>query len=224
MIKITAKGISMKTTSTFLILLTIAALAVPANGQMRSNKFGVGASGSYFLLQSDFDTAVPSFGGGVDLSYSVIEYMSIRSSLGFGFLQAEDAAGGPTLNTGLVFGNLYLAADFSPNSTFNPFVFVGGSGMYIDARTGDGTSLTTAGSKAIKGTVVGGVGFDFFASEFLSFTVTGEMGLPVSDRVDGRQLGTKKDSFQRISIGVKYYFFDQDFITRMLKALEERYK
>jgi len=214
----------MNTFSRFLIILTVAALVVPAHGQMRSNKFGVGASGSYFLLQSDFDSALPSFGGGVDLSYSVIEYMSIRSSLGFGFLQAEDAAGGPTLNSGLIFGNLYLTADFSPNGTFNPFVFVGGSGMYIDARTGDGTSLTSAGSKPIKGTVVGGVGFDLFASEFLSFTVAGEMGLPVSDSFDGRQLGTKKDSFQRISIGIKYYFFDQDFITRMLKALEERYK
>jgi hypothetical protein len=214
----------MKTISKFLILLTVAALAVPASGQMRSNKFGVGASGSYFLLQSDFDTAMPSFGGGVDLSYSVMEYMSIRSSLGFGFLQAENTAGGATLNSGLIFGNLYLAADFSPNSTFNPFVFVGGSGMYIDARTGDGTALLNAGSKAIKGTVVGGVGFDIFASEFLSFTVAGEMGLPVTDKIDGIQLGTKKDSFQRISIGIKYYFFDQDFITRMLKALEERYK
>jgi hypothetical protein len=214
----------MNTISRFLILLTVAALAVPASGQMRSNKFGVGASGSYFLLQSDFDSALPSFGGGVDLSYSVMEYMSIRSSLGFGFLQAENTAGGPKLNSGLIFGNVYLAADFSPNSTFNPFVFVGGSGMYVDARTGDGTALLNAGSKAIKGTVVGGVGFDIFASEFLSFTIAGEMGLPVSDNLDGTQLGSKKDSFQRISIGIKYYFFDQDFITRMLKALEERYK
>jgi hypothetical protein len=214
----------MNTIRRFLIIVALAAFVLPAHGQMRSNKFGVGASGSYFLLQSDFDTALPSFGGGVDLSYSVMEYMSIRSSLGFGFLQAENAAGGSTLNSGLIFGNLYLTADLSPNGAFNPFIFVGGSGMYIDARTGDGTSLTGAGSKAIKGTAVGGVGFDFFASEFLSFTVAGEMGLPVSDKVDGVQLGTKKDSFQRISIGVKYYFFDQDFITRMLKALEERYK
>lgn len=207
-----------------LIVFALATFAFSAQGQMRSNKFGVGASGSYFLLQSDFDTALPSFGGGVELSYSVIEYMSIRSSLGFGFLQAENTAGGATLNSGLIFGNLYLAADFSPNSTFNPFVFVGGSGMYVDARTGDGTSLTGAGTKAIKGTVVGGIGFDIFASEFLSFTVAGEMGLPVSDNIDGLPLGTKKDSFQRISLGVRYYFFDQDFITRMLKALEERYK
>lgn len=214
----------MNTTRRFLIIVALAIFVVPAHGQMRSNKFGVGASGSYFLLQSDFDTALPSFGGGVDLSYSVMEYMSIRSSLGFGFLQAENTAGGPTLNSGLIFGNLYLTADLSPNGSFNPFIFVGGSGMYIDARTGDGTSLTGSGNKAIKGTAVGGVGFDFFASEFLSFTVAGEMGLPVSDRVDGFQFGTKKDSFQRISIGVKYYFFDQDFITRMLKALEERYK
>lgn len=208
----------------FVLLVTLAALAIPANAQMRSNKFGVGVSGSYFLVQTDFDSGEPSFGGGVELSYSMIEYLSIRSSLGFGFLQAKNDAGGPSLNSTLVFGNLYLAADLDPNGSFNPFIFVGGSGMYVDARQGDGTALTGAGVKQMKGTLVGGVGFDIFASEFLSFTVAGEMGLPVSDRIDGLTLGEKKDSFQRISLGIRYYFFDQDFITRMLKALEERYK
>lgn len=206
------------------ISLGVMVIASVGTGQMRSNKFGVGASGSYFLLQSDFDKADPSFGGGVELSYSLIEYLSVRSSLGFGFLQASNDAGGPTLNTALIFGNLYLAADLSPNGTFNPFVFVGGSGMYFDARTGAGAALTGSETKQTKGTVVGGLGFDFFANEFLSFTLMGEMGLPFSDRVDGVVLGTKKDSFQRISLGVRYYFFDQEFITRLLKALEERYK
>ncbi|HEX9614162.1 MAG TPA: outer membrane beta-barrel protein [Bacteroidota bacterium] len=208
----------------FVLLATLMALAIPANGQMRSNKFGVGLSGSYFLVQTDFDSGEPSFGGGVELSYSMIEYLSIRSSLGFGFLQAKNDAGGPSLNSTVIFGNIYLAADLDPNGSFNPFIFVGGSGMYFDARQGDGTALTGAGVKQMKGTLVGGVGFDIFASEFLSFTVAGEMGLPVSDRIDGVTLGDKKDSFQRISLGLRYYFFDQDFITRMLKALEERYK
>ena len=214
--------------SRFVLVAIVALLVIPANAQMRSNKFGVGPHGSYFLVQTDFDAGEPSFGGGVDLSYSLIEYMSIRSSLGFGFLAAKNNAGGPTLNTTLVFANLYLVADLQPNGAFNPFIFVGGSGMYLDPRTGDGSALTGIGTgttfKQMKGTVVGGVGFDIFASEFFSFTVAGEMGLPVTDRVDGLDMGTKKDSFQRISIGMRYYFFDQDFITRMLKALEQRYK
>lgn len=206
------------------IFVTVAMIASVSESQMRSNKFGVGASGSYFLLQSDYDKSDPSFGGGVDLSYSLIEYLSVRSSLGFGFMQASNNAGGPSLNTTVIFGNVYLAADFSPNGSFNPFVFVGGSGMYFDPRSGSGVALTGAETKQMKGTVVGGLGFDLFASEFLSFTLMGEMGLPFSDRIDGAVVGTKKDSFQRISLGVRYYFFDQEFITRMLKALEERYK
>lgn len=198
-------------------------LASIGQSQMRSHKFGIGASGSYYLLQSDYTTSQPSFGGGVDLSYSLMEYLSVRSSLGVGFLTAKNAAP-PTLATTLISGNLYLAADLSPSGTFNPFIFVGGSGVYFDARTGDGTALTGTGVKRLKGTLVGGVGFDLFASEFLSFTLAGEMALPYTDRLDGIVAGTKKDSYQRISLGIRYYFFDQDFITKMLKALEERYK
>ncbi len=208
------------------IVTTIAVLVVltaTAAGQMRTNKFGVGVSGSYFLLQADF-TSKLSIGGGVDMSYSLMENFSLRSSLGLGLLEAKSGTL-PSAQTTLIFGNLYLTADLSPNGEFNPFIFVGGSGIYFDARTGTGT-LRTDGvtSKRLKGTVVGGVGFDYFVSEFVSFTVAGEMALPYTDRLDGFINGTKKDSYQRISLGIKYYFFDQEFLTRMLKALEERYK
>lgn len=205
-----------------LVLLVVLASSV-ATGQMRSNKFGVGASGSYFLVQSDYKTAKTSIGGGVELSYSVMEFLSIRSSLGLGQLQAKTTSL-PSLKTTLVYGNLYLAADLSPNGAFNPFIFVGGSGVFFDPRTVNGDALIGSGVSQLKGTVSGGLGFDFFASEFLSFTVAGEMGLPFTDRLDGLVGGKKKDSYQRISLGIRYYFFDQDFITRMLKALEERYK
>ena len=210
------------TRSSLIAVLFIMLVSV-GQGQMRSHKFGVGVSGSYFLLQSDYSTSKPSMGGGAEFSYSLMEYLSVRSSLGVGFLQAKNATP-PTLSTTLVFGNLYLAADLAPNSIFNPFVFVGGSGVYFDARTGDGVALTGAGVKRLKGTLVGGIGFDIFANEFISFTVAGEMALPFTDRLDGLALGTKKDSYQRISLGIRYYFFDQEFITKMLKALEERYK
>lgn len=205
-------------------ILLLCVLVFAAEGQMRSNKFGVGASGSYFYLNSDFDKASPSFGGGAELSYSIAEYVSIRSSMGFGFLQAKNNAGGPSLSTALIFGNLSLAVDMSPSGEFNPFIYAGASGFYFDPRTGDGTPLAGANDKLIKGTVVGGLGFDWFWSEFVSLTVAAEAGLPVTDRLDGLSTGTQKDLVGRVSIGLRYYFFDQDFITRMLKALEERYK
>ncbi|MEP0822370.1 MAG: outer membrane beta-barrel protein [Ignavibacterium sp.] len=214
----------MKTTLSRIVLFgLLMAFVIPATAQMRSNKFGVGPSASYYLLQVDYGSGDPSLGGGVDLSYSIIEYMSIRASMGFGYLAAKNSLGGASLNTVLVHGNLYLAADFMPHGTVNPFVFVGGTGMYIDPRTGAGDALTGSETTQLKGSVVGGVGVDFFVSEFLSFTVAGEMALPITDRLDGIATG-EKDSFQRISLGIRYYFFDQDFITRMLKALEERYK
>jgi len=217
-----------------MILAVCLLFSAVSPGQMRSNKFGVGVSGSYFMLQSDYSTTKPSYGGGIDLSYSVTEYFSIRSSMGLGLLEAKTLKSGAVtlasaMQTTLIFGNLYLTADLSPNGEFNPFIFAGGSGIFIDPRATvsgvSGTVFTPSRfGKRLKGTVIGGVGFDFFASEFLSFTVSGEIGLPYSDIIDGYAGGTKKDSYQRISLGVKYYFFDQDFITRMLKALEERYK
>lgn len=214
----------MKTTlSRILALCVLAGVVVPAQAQMRSNKFGVGPTASYYLLQVDYGTGDPSMGGGVDLSYSIIEYMSIRASMGFGFLAAKNSLGGPTLNTTLIHGNLYLAADFVPHGSVNPFLFVGGTGMYMDVRTGAGNALTGAETTQLKGTAVGGVGIDFFVSEFLSITVAGEMALPFTDRLDGIAVG-EQDTFQRVSLGLRYYFFDQDFITRMLKALEERYQ
>lgn len=225
------KNLVLRISTTMVVLFLVSAVAM---GQMRSNKLGVGVSGSYFMLQSDFSTSSPSIGGGVDLSYSVVEYLSIRSSLGFGLLEAKALKAGATtlassMQTSLIFGNLYITADLLPNGEFNPFVFAGGSGIFFDSRAtiaGDAGSTfsTTTVGKRMKGTVVGGVGFDFFLSEFFSITVAGEMGLPYSDILDGYAGGSKKDSYQRISLGVRYYFFDQDFITRMLKALEERYK
>lgn len=211
------------TLSRILVLCVLAGSLIPANAQMRSNKFGVGPTASYYLLQVDYGTGDPSMGGGVDMSYSIIEYMSVRASLGFGFLAAKSSLGGPSLNTMLIHGNLYLAADFIPHGSVNPFVFVGGTGMYVDARTGSGVALTGAETTQLKGTVVGGLGVDFFVSEFLSITVAGEMALPFTDRLDGLAVG-EQDTFQRVSLGLRYYFFDQEFITRMLKALEERYQ
>lgn len=208
--------------STLVLLISVLFLGT-VSAQMRSGKLGVGAGGAYYLFQSDRDKVKPSFGGALDVTYSMTEYVGLRVSVGGGQLQTE--SGDSSFSTTLVHANLGLSLDLSPNGSVNPFLFVGASGQYADPRTGTGEAIPGRGGKrSLLGNAVGGVGMDIFFSEFFSMTIAAEGSLPMTDRLDGLYEGSKKDMFQRISVGFRYYFFDQDFITRMLKALEERYR
>ncbi|MEX0602272.1 MAG: outer membrane beta-barrel protein [Bacteroidota bacterium] len=211
------------TAGSIIVVALSVVLSAIAPGQVRPGKFGIGASGSYLYLDSDFKTPEPSFGGGVDLSYSVTEYFGLRASMGIGQILAKNDVG-PSLEGMLVFGNFYLSLDLMPHQSVNPYLIVGATGMFYDPRDNTGAVLPGAGSTRIKVTGVGGVGFDIFVSEFFSFTIGAEAVLPATDRLDGVVAGSKKDLLIRGSVGFKYYFFDQNFITTMLKAVEERYR
>ena len=215
----------MKNTILSLALLAVAfvVLTATAEAQVRGGKFGVGLNGSYYLFQSDYSKQSPSFGGGVDMSYHFLDNLSVRGAFGLGLLQAEDA-NPPTLSTTLIYANLGLAADLMPNSTVNPFIFVGANIINFTPRYGTGVPLPVPNQKWYGVGAVGGVGIDIFPSEFFSITLGGEAYLPITDYLDGRSEGSTKDMYQRVYLGVKYYFFDQSFITKMLKALESRYR
>jgi hypothetical protein len=34
----------------------------------------------------------------------------------------------------------------------------------------------------------------------------------------------QNESFMRVSLEFRYYFFDQDYVTKLIQALQERYK
>lgn len=215
----------MKKTILTLAVLAAAFLLVTATAgaQIRAGKFGAGVSGSYYLFQSDYAKQMASFGAGVDLSYHVLDNLSFRGAFGLGLLQAENDAP-PTLSTTLIYANLGLAADLMPNSTVNPFIFVGANVINFTPRLGTGEPISIPNQKWYGVGAVGGVGVDIFPSEFFSITFGGEAYLPITDYLDGFEDGSTKDMYQRVYIGVKYYFFDQDFITKMLKTLESRYR
>lgn len=211
-----------------ILLLAILAAALVllttvAGAQVREGKFGVGLSGSYFLYQSDYSSQKGSFGGGVDMSYHVLDNLSIRGGFGLGLLQTENPNELPTISTTLVYANLGLAADLMPNSSVNPFIFVGANMINFTPREGTGVPIQVPLEKWYGFGAVGGVGVDIFANEFLSITVAGEAYLPITDYLDGLKDGSM-DMYQRFYVGVKYYFFDQQFITKMLKSLEGRYR
>ncbi|HWP83460.1 MAG TPA: outer membrane beta-barrel protein [Bacteroidota bacterium] len=193
-----------------------------AFGQMRTGKLGIGFRGDAYLFQSDHKDEKVNPGGGLDISYSFTENVGLRIAAGIAQLKYKDNLTAVAYTTTIGYGNIYLSGDFMPNSSINPFIFAGGGGIYYDPRRdSDGAANGKAGMKP---SFSGGAGFDIFFNEFISVTIAGEYVLGNTDKLDGYEAKTDDDMYQRVSISFRYYFFDQDFITKMLKALEERYK
>jgi hypothetical protein len=204
--------------ATVIVLLFL--LVAPGLAQMRSGKFGVGVAGTASLLQCDVKNTKMGYGGGLSLSYSMTEYLGVRSTFLFDQMTypsfgAFSFAAGTEIPVNVVSANIGLSLDMMPNSTINPFI-----------TAGVGRALLA--SKEIPSTFdmhfYGGGGFDIFLSEFLSVTVSGEYVMTGSDLYDGVKAGSANDSYARIGLQVRYYFFDQDFITKLLEALKNRYK
>lgn len=210
----------------FVLVLLVAATGM---SQMRSGKFGVGLAGTATMPQFDASKTETKFGGGLSLSYSMTEYIGLRAS--FLMDQMQFQYNGPVTSVMApgnkylmnVFSmNTYLSLDMMPNSSINPFV-VGGIGRaYFDGKGINGIDDVTGSSWDLH--YIAGGGFDIFLNEFISATVMGEYVITGSDRYDGYVNGTANDSYARIGIQLRYYMFDQDFLTKMLEALKDRYK
>jgi hypothetical protein len=215
-----------KPTLWYCIVLSLAVVAFSNSsvGQMRSGKLGVGAAGSLYLFNPNLRDGLMKGGGGLSLSYSAMEHLGIRAMVGMGQLGWKDIAGYSNTTT-LLSANFYLSYDIIPHGTFNPFLFAGLGGVYFDPRSDQGSDLGTNLTK-FDINYLGGVGFDYFFSEFFSMTVSGEFALTNTDKLDNqnpKNLGTK-ESYSRINVEFRYYFFDQEYITKLIQALQARYK
>lgn len=196
-----------------------------ASAQMRSGKFGVGAEGSLYLFNSNMADGLMKGGGGVTLSYSAMEHLGLRAMFGMGQLGYKNASNAFTNTTTLLTGNLYVSYDMIPHGTFNPFLFVGVGGIYFDPRSDKGNYLV-ANTSVAKTDInyLGGIGFDYFFSEFVSLTLSGEFALTNTTALDmGKHLGTN-NTYSRVNLEFRYYFFDQDYVTKLIQALQARYK
>ncbi len=214
----------MSKTSFSLILsfLLIFLLAAPVWGQTRVGKFGVGVDGSMQMLMGAGATN-PSIGlgGGVSLSYSVMEYFGLRCKFGINQLSWKGKNTFSTV-TDLMTLNLYASADLMPNNNINPFILAGGGMVFFDPKNDNGTR---AGVSSSDMNFIGGVGADYFINEFWSVTLMAEYVFTGSPYFAGSNVpNTGNDSFLRGSLQVRYYFFDQPFITRLLDAQRERSK
>ncbi len=209
-----------------LFCLSLLFFSTPSWAQMRSGKLGIGVSGSLYLFNPNISDGLMKPGGGLTVSYSATEYLGIRAMFGVGQLGWKDAQTRSNTTT-LASGQLCLSYDMIPHGTFNPFLFVGVGGGYFDPRRDfDGLDLANSVPDMSKMEIsgLGGIGFDYFFSEFISMTVSGQFAMTNTDKLDmQKKLGTNS-SFSTVSLEFRYYFFDQDYVTKLIRALEDRYK
>ncbi len=207
------------------VCLLLATAAETSYSQLRSGKFGVGVAGSAYLFNgTNRPTKLTTFGGGISLSYSPMEFVGIRSMFGYGQLGWKNAAGGDEFSN-MFSGNLYLSLDMMPNSEFNPYLLAGAGYVLFVPRAADGSYYFSSGSTNTDIQYLFGGGVEYFPSEFISLTGQFEYAMTNLKSYAGYQAKeSNNNTYMRVSFQVRYYFFDQDFITKLLEALKERYE
>ena len=199
-------------------LLLVFLFVAPGFGQTRVGKLGVGVEGSgQYVFGAGNVNASPAIGYGLNMNYSVMEGLGIRSSMVYNQLAWKSTAGN-SVTTDIMSMNLYLSGDLMPNSVFNIFVVGGGGIAMYEPRNPDGTRSTAS---AFDIHYIGGVGADYFFSEFWSISVMGEYVLTNTKSYNG-PASSDNDSYLRGSIQLRYYFFDQSFIVKLLQAQRDR--
>ena len=208
--------------SFFISLLLIFMLVAPAVGQTRVGKLGIGVDGSMqYILGAGAVKASPGFGGGVNMSLSLMEGLSLRSKFGVNQLSWKNDAN-KSITTDLMSFNGYLSIDLLPNSSFNVFPFAGGGLVFFDSKDPT-TGVRASGISSFDISYCGGLGFDYFPNEFWSITLLPEYVLTNSRYYNG-PASPDNDSYVRVSLQIRYYFFDESFITKLLEAHRARLK
>jgi hypothetical protein len=205
----------------FLSLILILLFIAPVTGQTRVGKLGVGGDVSMqTVLGAGSVSSAAGFGGGFNMSLSLMEGLSLRSK--FSVDQLAWKIPGKTITTDFISLNGYLSGDLMPNSSFNVFPFVGGGFSFYDPKDSLGARPTRSIS-AFDLQICGGVGFEYFPNEFWSISLMPEYVLTNSQYYNG-PANKNNDSYLRVSLQFRYYFFDQSFITKLVEAVRDRSK
>jgi len=203
-------------------VLLIFILVVPGFGQTRVGKLGIGVDGSMqYVFGAGSVKTDPAIGYGLNISYSIMEGISLRSKIAINQLSWKNTAG-QSITTDIMALNGYLSVDLMPNSSFNIFLLGGGGLAFYDPK--DQTSGSRAGGVSSSDIhYIGGLGADIFLSEFWSITMMGEYVMTGTKYYNGPD-NSANDSFLRGSIQIRYYLFDQSFVTKLLETQRERSK
>jgi hypothetical protein len=213
--------------SFYSITVLILVFTIPGLSQTRTGKLGIGVEGSLqYMLGAGSTHSSPAFGEGINFSYSALENFGIRGNFCYSPLiwKGDD---GITYSTDIMSMNLYAGSDLMPNSTFNIFPFIGGGIAVFDPRDSRGRQIFKDGipQPSFDYHIIPGVSLDWFFNELWSASLMGEYVLTNSQYYAGRvDNNTTRDSFMRVSLQIRYYFFDPAFISKMLDAQRDRSK
>jgi hypothetical protein len=197
-------------------------LVTPVVGQTRFGKLGIGVDGSMqYVLGAGSVKASPGFGGGINMSLSLMEGLSLRSKFAVGQLSWENT-NKKSITTDMMSFNGYLSGDLLPNSSFNIFPFAGGGVVFYDPKD-ETTGGRYSGPSSFDIQYGGGLGFEYFPNEFWSITLLPEYVMTGSRYFNG-PVNAGTDSYFRASLQIRYYFFDESFITKLLEAHRARLK
>jgi hypothetical protein len=210
--------------SFYISILLIFMLVAPVIGQTRVGKLGVGVDGSMqYILGAGSVKASSGFGGGVNMSLSLMEGLSLRSKFAVNQLSWETSTiPKKSITTDMMSLNGYLSIDLMPNSSFNVFPFGGGGLVFFDPQD-EANGGRRSGVSSFDVQYSGGLGFEFFPNEFWSITLLPEYVMTNSRYYNGPAI-TGNDSYFRASLQIRYYFFDESFITKLLEAHSARLK
>jgi hypothetical protein len=201
--------------------------AVPGFSQTRVGKLGIGIDASMqYMLGAGTTNSYPAFGEGINFSYSALDNFGIRGKFCYSPINWK-SNGGISFPTDIMSLNLYAGSNLMPNRIFNIFPFIGGGLAVYDPRNNNGGRFFTNGTSApcFDFHIITGVSIDYFFNEFWSLSLLDEYILTNSQYYAGNVEGNpNNDIFMRISLQVRYYFFDRAFLKKLLQAQRERSK
>ncbi|MGD1046129.1 MAG: outer membrane beta-barrel protein [Bacteroidota bacterium] len=207
-----------------LFLLLIGLCATTLQSQMRNGKFGIGIFGSGNLLNSDLAKNELGLGGSVELIYALQHNWGLRSSFGYDGFRGKGSDGYQVL-AATFYGDFAVSYNLTLHRMFDPFIFAGAALMtyYPRKELSNGVQYLLSGPNDVpwSSALIGGLGCDFFINEFWSISISVQGGWLMSDNIDNIISGGN-DTFERVSIGVRYYLFDKDFVKKMIETIKNR--
>lgn len=209
------------------ILLLTLVIVIPGLSQTRVGKLGIGIDASMqYVLGAGTTNSFPAFGEGINFSYSALDNFGIRGKFCYSPMNWKNSSG-TSFSTDIMSLNLYAGSNLMPNSLFSIFPFIGGGLAVYDPRDNNGGRTFTNGipPQSFDFHIIIGVSIDCFLNEFWSLSLLDEYILTNSQYYAGNVEGNpNNDIFMRVSLQLRYYFFDRAFLKKLFEAQRERSK
>jgi hypothetical protein len=217
----------MSKTMFYTVFILLLVVTIPGLSQTRAGKLGIGVDASIqYMLGAGNTNSSPAFGEGLNFSYSALENLGLLGNFCYSPTKWKNSKG-MSFSTDIMSLNLYAGSNLMPNSIFNIFPFVGGGLAVYDPRDNNGGRAFTveAPIQSFDYHIIMGLSADYFINELWSVSLMGEYVLTNSQYYAGSiDNNSNKDSFMRVSLQIRYYFFDPAFISKMLDAQRDRSK